>query len=406
MDKAPLWPIGFFYKGLVIHVVFSLVIWLLGVFAFLTTVATREAAGGAPRGRGPWADRAGRRARRLSLPVRAGLFRPGPAGADQLCPALAPSRLRRRPRPAGARGAGAGSAPVPEPAGKTVPADADPVDGAGRLRLRPGAGVLGHSRGYAGAGGTRSSPTGRRCSGAAATCCSSSTRSCFSATGRFSRGSSLGEKAVQRRGLPRRRLQRLRSSPFPGRCSTRHSLPSPHEQHEAFRLLQFGLALPTLAGRNCAGAQRPRRARGRPWPWRDPAFFTLAASLALFALGGVMGFRSPAPTPGRRRTTTRSSPRSACRARGCCSPSASTRSGFGPVSARVDPLADRLLRRRPVRRLDRHVRRRRLRRAAQDAERGRLARSGGGRGHGGARGRLHLHHPRRSGLRHCSRSAR
>src|SRR5208337_3847738 len=45
MDKAPLWPIGFFYKGLVIHVVFSLVIWLLGVFAFLTTAATLDMAG-------------------------------------------------------------------------------------------------------------------------------------------------------------------------------------------------------------------------------------------------------------------------------------------------------------------------------------------------------------------------
>ena len=45
MDKAPLWPIGFFYKGLVIHVVFSLVIWLLGVFAFLTTAATLDLAG-------------------------------------------------------------------------------------------------------------------------------------------------------------------------------------------------------------------------------------------------------------------------------------------------------------------------------------------------------------------------
>ncbi len=74
MDKAPLWPIGFFYKGLVIHVVFSLVIWLLGVFAFLTTVATREAAGERAAGRGPRPDRAGRRPRRLSLPVRAGLL--------------------------------------------------------------------------------------------------------------------------------------------------------------------------------------------------------------------------------------------------------------------------------------------------------------------------------------------
>ena len=42
MDKAPFWPIDFFYKGLVIHVMFSLVIWLMGVFAFLVTVATRR----------------------------------------------------------------------------------------------------------------------------------------------------------------------------------------------------------------------------------------------------------------------------------------------------------------------------------------------------------------------------
>ena len=60
-------------------------------------------------------------------------------------------------------------------------------------------------------------------------------------------------------------------------------------QHEAFRLLQFGVALPTLlfAVPLLAGA----RALGPParWPWRDPAFFTLATSLALFALGGVMG---------------------------------------------------------------------------------------------------------------------
>src|SRR5271168_3321843 len=40
MDKTPFWPIDFFYKGLVIHVIFSLVIWLGGIFAFLTAVAT------------------------------------------------------------------------------------------------------------------------------------------------------------------------------------------------------------------------------------------------------------------------------------------------------------------------------------------------------------------------------
>src|SRR5580700_7172611 len=45
MEKTPFWPIDFFYKGLVIHVVFSLLIWLQGVFAFLVSVATLKLAG-------------------------------------------------------------------------------------------------------------------------------------------------------------------------------------------------------------------------------------------------------------------------------------------------------------------------------------------------------------------------
>jgi hypothetical protein len=55
MEKTPFWPIDFFYKGLVIHVVFSLVIWLQGVFAFLISAATLRLAGedvrAAPLGR-------------------------------------------------------------------------------------------------------------------------------------------------------------------------------------------------------------------------------------------------------------------------------------------------------------------------------------------------------------------
>src|SRR5271155_2871721 len=55
MEKTPFWPIDFFYKGLVIHVIFSLVIWLQGVFAFLVAVATLKLAGddvrAAPLGR-------------------------------------------------------------------------------------------------------------------------------------------------------------------------------------------------------------------------------------------------------------------------------------------------------------------------------------------------------------------
>jgi hypothetical protein len=59
-------------------------------------------------------------------------------------------------------------------------------------------------------------------------------------------------------------------------------------QHEAFRLLQFGIAAPTLIFAASLVARALRSPS--PWPWRDPAFFALATSLALFALGGVMGF--------------------------------------------------------------------------------------------------------------------
>lgn len=42
IDRFVTWPLGFFAKGLVIHVVFSLVVWFLALFALLTTIATAE----------------------------------------------------------------------------------------------------------------------------------------------------------------------------------------------------------------------------------------------------------------------------------------------------------------------------------------------------------------------------
>src|SRR6202161_3037575 len=53
IEKTPFWPIDFFYKGLVIHVVFSLVFWLQGVFAFLVSVATVKLAGAGVRAAPP-----------------------------------------------------------------------------------------------------------------------------------------------------------------------------------------------------------------------------------------------------------------------------------------------------------------------------------------------------------------
>ncbi|MCP5372366.1 MAG: cbb3-type cytochrome c oxidase subunit I [Hyphomicrobiales bacterium] len=43
------WPKDFFQKGLVIHVVFSFVVWFLAVFGFVTYVATLQVGNGAPR---------------------------------------------------------------------------------------------------------------------------------------------------------------------------------------------------------------------------------------------------------------------------------------------------------------------------------------------------------------------
>jgi hypothetical protein len=48
-EKIFPWPLGFFSKGLVIHVIFSLVVWFLVVFALLTSIATHETSSAAQR---------------------------------------------------------------------------------------------------------------------------------------------------------------------------------------------------------------------------------------------------------------------------------------------------------------------------------------------------------------------
>ncbi|MBT3765400.1 MAG: hypothetical protein HOF84_06050, partial [Rhodospirillales bacterium] len=43
------WPVGFFDKGLVIHVTFLFIVWYLAVFAILVQIATFRISDGAPR---------------------------------------------------------------------------------------------------------------------------------------------------------------------------------------------------------------------------------------------------------------------------------------------------------------------------------------------------------------------
>ena len=49
IESVVRWPVGFFQKGLVIHVVFSFVVWFLGVFGTLLHLATVALAGGIPK---------------------------------------------------------------------------------------------------------------------------------------------------------------------------------------------------------------------------------------------------------------------------------------------------------------------------------------------------------------------
>lgn len=59
IDKTFPWPLQFFQKGLVVHVVFSFAVWLLAVFGAILHVATQRLSGGRPcaetMAAGPWA---------------------------------------------------------------------------------------------------------------------------------------------------------------------------------------------------------------------------------------------------------------------------------------------------------------------------------------------------------------
>ncbi len=288
MDKAPLWPIGFFYKGLVIHVIFSLVIWLFGVFAFLTTVATREAAGGAPR-----AGALGRIGQGVALVAFPCLF--APAFLDQTQPELTNyiPLLRHPAYDIGLVLLALGVlAPVVRlfvnlPGRRSLPTLTLSMALAGFVFV-----LALVSFGVAGVLLSRQDPF------------LADREALFWGGGhllqfvnailllsnwRILAGRSFGEVAAAD-GVFRVAVGTIALFALPGPFLYAAFAPFSPQQHEAFRLLQFGLALPTLVFAIALVRDARAALGGRPWPWRDPAFFTLAASLALFALGGVMGF--------------------------------------------------------------------------------------------------------------------
>jgi cytochrome c oxidase subunit I len=286
MERTPFWPIDFFYKGLVIHVVFSLVIWLQGVFAFLISVGTLKLAGddvrAAPLGR------IGQGAVLVAFPF---LFAPAFLEATQ------PELTNYIPiirHPAYDLGLVALALGVLAPVVRLL------VNLPGRLKSAPPLAVAMALGGFVyilalicfSAAGTLLALRGEL----------ASREELFWGGGHVLQfvyagllvtnwsilaRMSLGEEAVDNRVfLVSLALIALIAIAAPAFYAT--FAPFSDHQREAFRYLQFGIAAPTLIFA-VSLVTRALRSPG-PWPWRDPAFFALATSLMLFALGGVMGF--------------------------------------------------------------------------------------------------------------------
>jgi cytochrome c oxidase subunit I len=286
MEKTPFWPIDFFYKGLVIHVVFSLVIWLQGVFAFLVSVATLKLAGDDVR-----VASLGRIGQGLVLVAFPCLFVPAFLEATQ--PALT-NYIPIIRHPVYDIGL------IALALGALAPVTRLLINLRGRLASAPPLALAMALGGFV-------YVLALICFGAATALLAhngelASREELFWGGGHVLQfvyaalmvtnwsilaRMSLGEEAVGNRiFLASVGLIALIAIAAPAFYAI--FAPFSDHQREAFRFLQFGIAAPTLI---FAGSLVIRALRSpAPWPWRDPAFFALAVSLALFALGGAMGF--------------------------------------------------------------------------------------------------------------------
>jgi hypothetical protein len=288
MENAPFWPLGFFYKGLVIHVVFSLVIWLMGIFAFLVSVATPKLSGedmrAAPLGR------IGQGAILVAFPC---LF--APAFIDATQPELA-NYIPLIRHPAYDIGLMALALGVLAPVVRLL------TNLPGRLAAPPPLAIAMALAGF-------TYILALACFAIAGTLLARQGELTWSRAELLWGGGhvlqfvyailmltnwsilarlSLGEKAVDSRVfLVCVFLVALIAIPAP--AFYLGFAPFSAGQDYAFRLLQFGLVAPTLMFAASLVARACALCPPAQWPWRDPAFFALATSLALFALGGVMG---------------------------------------------------------------------------------------------------------------------
>jgi cytochrome c oxidase subunit I len=289
MDQVPLWPLGFFYKGLVIHVVFSLVIWLLGVFAFLVSVATLRLGGEDPR-----AALLGRIGQGFVLVAFPCLF--APAFLDATVPDLS-NYIPLIRHPAYDLGLLLLALGVLAPVARlflNLPGRVGPLPPLAFAMAVGGFIYMLALIAFATAGAllaVKGGLTGPR-------------EPLFWGGGHLMQfvyatvlltnwqilaRRSLGDEAVDD-GAFRFSVLLVGLAAIAAPFFYLVFDPFSDAQREAFRLLQFGIALPTLIFGVSLVRSAGRHGPTSQLPWSDPAFFALAMSLALFALGGGMGF--------------------------------------------------------------------------------------------------------------------
>lgn len=288
IERVVSWPLGFFGKGLVIHVVFSLIVWLLGIFAFLVTVAVART--GTDKVRLAALGQFGQALVAVAFPC---LFLP--AFLDATEPELT----------------------------NYVPLIRHPAYDMGLVLLAFGV-LAPVVRLLANLPEARVKHAPVAFGATAASVVYIVALACFSiaAAKLFRAGDlqSLREQLFWGGGhvlefvytavmltnwmiLARRSVGEGVVDPEIFRLSlvlvAVFSLPAPLfyfalqafsvKQHDAYRVLQFVLVLPTLLFSVALLAGALKAASPARWPWRQPAFVALVTSLALFAVGGLMG---------------------------------------------------------------------------------------------------------------------
>ena len=282
------WPFGFFGKGLVIHVVFSLVIWMLAIFALLATFATLQL--GADDVRAAWLGRVGQALVGIAFPC---LF--APAFPDSTIPELT-NYIPLIRYPAYDFGllllAGGVLAPVVR-LFVNLPQARRPWP---QITLAMAAGGFVY---------------------VVALVCFAIAAVLLVKAGKFDTGrenlfwggghilqfvyvalmlttwsmlarASFGEKAADP-DIFKLALLLLVAFSLPGPIFYRAFEAFSIKQQSAFRVLQFVLALPTLLFAASLFANALSFGPPSTWPWRKPAFVALATSLASYAVGGAMG---------------------------------------------------------------------------------------------------------------------